>query len=91
MATQTKPVSITVDKNKCRFSLFDPTGCKKCLEVCPPVVFGCVPAEERKYGSAPTVYKLTIVWEELCNGCGVCVRICPQKAISIKMNGKPVS
>ena len=84
------PVEITVDQAKCRFSLFDPRGCKKCLEVCPVVVFGCVPAEERKTSGAPTVYRHTVVWPELCNGCGACVKMCPTQALSVKVNGQPI-
>jgi len=86
MTAEAKPVTITIDEEKCRFSLFDPTGCKKCLELCPVVVFGSVPAEERKIGSAPTRYKITKVWEELCNGCGACVSACPNEAITVRIN-----
>ena len=87
MATSIKPtkMKITIDETKCRFSLYDPKGCKKCMEICPVVVFGCVPAEERKVGVAPTIYKITVVWEELCNSCGACVKACPTKAITIEM------
>ncbi len=83
MAPETGRIKITVDRTKCRFSLFDPSGCKRCMEICPVVLFGCVP-KERKAGSAPTVYALTIVWEELCNGCGACVQVCPTRAITLE-------
>lgn len=78
-------VEITIDQAKCRFSLYDPKGCKRCMEICPAVVFGCVPAQEREIGVSPTIYKLTTPWAELCNGCGACVKACPTNAITIKM------
>jgi epoxyqueuosine reductase QueG len=83
-------ISIEVDSTRCRFSFYDPKGCKKCLEVCPPVVFGCVPVEKRKPGIAPTIYKLTTPWKKLCNGCRACIEICPEKAISITFGGTPL-
>ena len=81
---EASPIKITIDEEKCHFSLYDPTGCKKCLEICPVVVFGCVPAEKRRVGVAPTIYKPTVVWGELCNGCGACIRVCPTNAITIE-------
>ncbi len=82
MAAKDRPIKIIIEKTKCRFSLFDPLGCKKCIEICPVVVFGSVP-KDRKPGGAPTIYELTLPWEDQCNECGACVQVCPTKAITL--------
>ncbi len=53
----------TIDKDIC-------TGCKKCMEVCPPLAI----AEED--GKAR-------IEEEFCEECGFCAAACPADAIEI--------
>jgi len=80
-----KPVAfdIQIDYEKCRYSHWDPTGCKKCIRTCPAVVFGAVLNERRKY-IQPERYKIVVDWPEMCNGCGGCVKVCPHQAIKVQ-------
>ena len=34
---------INIDKEKCNYSMYDPKGCKKCLEICTPKVLATRP------------------------------------------------
>ena len=79
----TAVVNIKIDHQKCRFSLFDPTGCKQCLEACPVCVLGCIPAEKREINKPPLVYRLSVTYPELCNACLACVRVCPFQALEV--------
>ncbi|HJK60236.1 MAG TPA: 4Fe-4S binding protein, partial [Methanocorpusculum sp.] len=60
-----------VKKEKCSTA-----DCNRCIRFCPV---------SRK--DQPVIYigrnKKATVNEELCNGCGKCVRICPEKAIEM--------
>ncbi len=61
-----------IRKEKCNTAM-----CNRCVKFCPA---------SRK--DMPVIFigrnkKATVV-EELCNGCGKCVRICPEKAIEMK-------
>ena len=83
-----RPVSfdIQIDREKCRYSHWDPTGCKKCIQSCPAVVFGA-PINERRKKVQPQRYKLVVLWPEMCTGCGGCVRMCPHEAIRVQAVG----
>ena len=59
-----------IDPGKC---IGDQCGCNRfCSRVlgCPAIEYDS--PENRAY-----------IWEDVCNGCGLCVQICPQKAISL--------
>ena len=95
--SQQKPVEIIIDQEKCRFSMYDPLGCKKCLQVCAAAVFATRPAEKRDFSKPkeeridPLIWTLLTPWEDYCNGCGACLRVCPTQAITIKIDGVPLS
>jgi len=90
-------VEITIDRDRCRFSMYDPLGCKQCLQICPIAVFGSRPVEKRDFSRPkeqrvdPTIWTLLVVWEDYCTGCGACIRACPHDAITIKFDGVPLT
>ena len=71
-----------VDRDSCK-----PQKCsQECLKYCPVVRTG---------GEAVIIEDKAIISEELCVGCGICVKKCPFKAISIvglphELEGKEV-
>lgn len=77
-------VNIEIDGKKCT----DPYNCKKCLQVCPPAVFGIFPTN-REIGKKSREWTLTAVFEELCDACGKCTEVCDKKAIAIDKNAAP--
>ena len=89
-------VKIVIDESKCRFSQYDPLGCKKCLQICPQAVFASRPQAPRDFSLPPAQrfepdrWKVTTPWDDQCDGCGACIQICPYQAISISLNGLPV-
>jgi len=94
---KTGAVKINIDKGKCRFSMWDPTGCKKCLEICPQAVFSAVPEHEYHDFSIPKDQQwepqkwiLVTTWEPLCSACGLCIKDCPNGAIGIQIDGKNI-
>lgn len=42
-------VQITIDREKCNYSMYDPLGCKKCLQICSAKVFATRPAQKRDF------------------------------------------
>lgn len=89
-------VEIAVDEEKCRFSLYDPTGCKRCLEVCPLAIFATRPIQKRDFSVPkeqrvdPTIWMMVTPWRDYCDGCGACLRACAHGAITITFDGVPV-
>jgi len=78
---------ITVDQTKCTV----PFLCKKCLQVCPSVVFyvnRVMSKEKRLEEMDPRVdgnYVLHAVRRDKCTGCNLCIEVCPVNAIKIEM------
>jgi ferredoxin len=87
-------VKIHIDKEKCNYSMYDPKGCKKCLQICPARVFATRPNQRRDFSIPkekrvdPTIWILLTPWEDYCNGCGACVESCPQGAITIQFGDR---
>ncbi|MFH1032659.1 MAG: 4Fe-4S dicluster domain-containing protein [Chloroflexota bacterium] len=90
-------IEINIDRDKCRYSMYDPKGCKKCLQVCGSAVFATRPNKTRDFSipkeqrEDPTVWVLLTPWQDYCNGCGDCIEACPHGAISIKIDGISLS
>ena len=90
-------IEITIDRHKCRYSMYDPTGCKKCLQVCPVRVYATRPIEKRDYSIPPrerldpTTWILLPTWADWCNGCGACVEECPTDAITIEFGSRTIA
>ncbi len=93
MAEDKRAVVVTIDESKCRFSMYDPLGCKKCLQVCNQAVYAARPVQKRDFSVPmeqridPTVWKLVIPWEDYCTGCGSCIKGCPYGAITVTIAG----
>ncbi len=89
-------VEISIDGEKCNYSMYDPLGCKKCLQVCTAKVFATRPAQKRDFSVPkeqrvdPTIWVLLTPWADFCNGCGACVRSCRRGAITITIDGQSV-
>jgi ferredoxin len=90
-------VEITIDRHKCIYSMYDPKGCKKCLQLCPVRVYATRPMEKRDFSIPPrervdpTIWILLPTWADWCNGCGACVEECPTGAIVIKFGHRLIA
>jgi len=83
----TKIPKIEIDYAKCT----TPFACKVCLEACPQSVFA-VNATYEKRGmetpkDEPGAWQLNARYRDQCTLCGVCVDVCPVKALKIVTEG----
>lgn len=46
-------IEITIDRKKCNYSMYDPTGCRKCIQLCTPGVLTTRPIEKRDFSIPP--------------------------------------
>jgi ferredoxin len=76
---------IDIDRTKCTV----PFWCKKCLQVCPQLVFQvyCMQLERLRESDPrqPGIYEVTAVRRDKCNMCNKCVDACPEQALSISL------
>ena len=90
-------IEVTIDRNKCHYSMYDPEGCKKCIQICPVGVFCTRPIEKRDYSIPPqervdpTTWVILPTWADWCNGCSACVEECPKDAIRIQFGDKLIA
>ncbi len=89
-------IEVVIDRKKCNYSMYDPSGCKKCLQNCSAGVFCTRPIEKRDYSIPPrdrvdpTEWIILATWADWCNGCGACVEECPTGAITIQFGDKVI-
>lgn len=90
-------IEITIDRKKCNYSMYDPKGCKKCLQICPVRVYATRPIEKRDFSIPleqrvdPTKWVILPTWADWCNGCGACVEECPKDAITIQLGDQTIA
>jgi ferredoxin len=90
-------VEVTINRQKCNYSMYDPSGCKKCLQLCPVGVFSTRPIEKRDFSIPPkeridpTTWIILATWADWCNGCAACVKECPKGAISIRIGERQLT
>jgi ferredoxin len=74
---------IEIDHEKCTV----PFWCKKCLQVCPGMVFSVNQQNEERLREndprLPGTYRLTPVRRDKCSVCLLCIEACPVNAIKI--------
>ncbi|MGA7578134.1 MAG: 4Fe-4S dicluster domain-containing protein [Desulfobaccales bacterium] len=89
-------VEIIIDKEKCRYSMYDPTGCKKCLQACGACVIATRPKEKRDFTIPkeqrvdPEIWVLVTPWPDYCTACGSCIESCEYDAIDVLVDGKSI-
>lgn len=87
MFMKRKFARITIDHDKCTV----PFLCKKCLQVCPGIVFSVSHVEsrqERLKELDPRVdgnYVLAATRRDRCTVCNKCIEVCPVDAIKIEV------
>jgi ferredoxin len=57
--------------------------CGKCLHICPLGVFMNVPMGKYIPHEKPKKYKIVPYFKDICNNCGACVKVCPERCISL--------
>ena len=82
-----KFANIAIDREKCTI----PFQCKKCLQICPELVFHVVRdmrQEKRLEEMDPRIdgaYILAVARRDKCTTCNLCTDICPVDAITIEV------
>ena len=58
--------------------------CGKCMYECPLGVFSYVPVGKFIPQKLPDKFKIIPFFEDICNGCGICVNVCPSECIILE-------
>ncbi|MDP2953345.1 MAG: 4Fe-4S dicluster domain-containing protein [Chloroflexota bacterium] len=78
-----KAPRIVFDTAKCP----TPFACRKCLDVCPSMVFAVRPTRyvrlKEQDPKEPGAYRLEALHRFSCTGCNDCIKVCPVNAITI--------
>lgn len=81
-------VQIEIDTSKC----IVPMTCKKCLNLCPQMVFQVMVLKQEKFKETdikePGAYAIVPLHRWKCTLCNVCVDNCPVDAIKIALVGE---
>lgn len=72
-------VSVQIDERKC----LGPLDCGACAQNCPARVFVAY-AKKRVRREAPTDWGIVAANEIYCWGCEICLKVCPENAITIR-------
>ncbi|MHC4488691.1 MAG: 4Fe-4S binding protein [Planctomycetota bacterium] len=72
-------MKIIVDSAKCSNAL----DCLICLDQCPCQIFIARPTEPRQPGKLTEKKTIQPVFLSRCNGCEVCVKLCPKGAVQL--------
>ncbi len=72
---------IKIDHSKC----LSADKCGKCMRICPLGVFMKVPVGKFNPEKPPEKFRIEPFFEEICDGCKACVRICPVKCIELNL------
>lgn len=71
---------IQIDYKKCK----NPLKCRRCLQVCPSVVFQVFPIKVEKFKeTGPEDFRVAPLYTPECTGCMECVQVCPKNAIAV--------
>jgi len=55
----------------------------QCVKACPYNLLAYTQKRTPNLGEEPTEFKIIVAFPILCNNCGKCVEVCPDKAIEI--------
>jgi len=61
----------------------DPDGCSICLRSCPVGALMKVPIGDMKSKKKKPKYKIRSYFRDLCTGCGLCEKKCPEGVIRV--------
>lgn len=70
---KSQKITAVINQNKCLLNLSSHSHCHKCYIICRDSGFQAIEFNNRKYR----------VLKELCDGCGLCIYICPNQAIKL--------
>jgi NADH-quinone oxidoreductase subunit I len=75
-------VDIAIDRQRCPV----PLDCRKCITICPQAVFELIPTNLRRFEEvARQDWVLRVRYRPDCVACMDCVKVCPQKALKVKV------